>query len=195
MGLGRSSLIGSDTQLNQRSYYEASVERGAGWPALQGQVGVDVVVVGGGFAGLSAAIELADRGLSVTLLEADRICSGASGRNGGQAIVGYASGQGTLQAQLGRADARRLWNWSLEAIALIDARIARFGIDCDRVNGYLYVADSPRKADKLRAELEQMEREYGLACTQVSGEAVQQYIRSPVIAQSVMRACPVICTR
>ena len=179
MGLGRSSLIGSDTQLNQRSYYEASVERGAGWPALQGQVGVDVVVVGGGFAGLSAAIELADRGLSVTLLEADRICSGASGRNGGQAIVGYASGQGTLQAQLGRADARRLWNWSLEAIALIDARIARFGIDCDRVNGYLYVADSPRKADKLRAELEQMEREYGLACTQVSGEAVQQYIRSP----------------
>lgn len=195
MRLWSRSILGSDTQLNQRSYYEASVERGAGWPALQGQVGVDVVVVGGGFAGLSAAIELADRGLSVTLLEADRICSGASGRNGGQAIVGYASGQGTLQAQLGRADARRLWNWSLEAIALIDARIARFGIDCDRVNGYLYVADSPRKADKLRAELEQMEREYGLACTQVSGEAVQQYIRSPVIAQSVMRACPVICTR
>ncbi len=171
--------MGSDTQLNQRSYYEASVDRGAGLPALQGQVGADVVVVGGGFAGLSAAIELADRGLSVALLEADRICSGASGRNGGQAIVGYASGQDTLQAQLGRADARRLWHWSLEAIRLIDARIARFGIDCDRVNGYLYVADSPRKADKLRVELQQMEREYGLACTQASGDAVQQYIRSP----------------
>ncbi len=97
------------------------------------------------------------------MLEADRICSGASGRNGGQAIVGYASGQETLQAQLGRADARRLWDWSLEAIRLIDARIARFGIDCDRVNGYLYVADSPRKAEKLRAELEQMERDYGLS--------------------------------
>lgn len=179
MGVFDSSLIGSDTQLNQRSYYEASVERGVGWPALQGQVGVDVVVVGGGFAGLSAAIELANRGLSVALLEADRICSGASGRNGGQAIVGYASGQDTLQAQLGRADARRLWNWSLEAIELIDARIARFGIDCDRVNGYLYVADSPRKAIKLRVQLEQMEREYGLACAQASGEAVQQYIRSP----------------
>lgn len=178
MGWCNPSLIGSDTQLNQRSYYEASVERGPVLPALQGQVGVDVLVVGGGFTGLSAAIELADRGLSVALLEADRICSGASGRNGGQAIVGYASGQHTLEAQLGKADARRLWDLSIEAIALIDARIARFDIACDRHSGYLYVADSPRKADKLRAELAGLEQAYGLASTVVSGAAVQDYIGS-----------------
>jgi len=179
MGLRRASLIGSDTQLNQRSYYEASVERGPALPMLQGQVGVDVVVVGAGFTGLSAAIELADRGLSVAVLEADRICSGASGRNGGQAIVGYASGQGPLESQLGRADARRMWHLSIEAIELIDARIARFGIDCDRVKGYLYVADSPRKAAKLLAELAALERDYGLACTLATGDDVERHIRSP----------------
>lgn len=179
MGWWTTSLIGSDTQLNQRSYYEASVARGPALPALRGQVSVDVVVVGGGFTGLSAAIELADRGLSVALLEADRICSGASGRNGGQAIVGYASGQQVLEAQLGKADARRLWDLSIEAIALIDTRIARFDIACDRQSGYLYVADSPRKADKLRAELEGLARTYGLASNLVSGAAVQDFIRSP----------------
>ncbi|MEO7940509.1 MAG: FAD-binding oxidoreductase [Burkholderiaceae bacterium] len=178
MGLHRTSLIGSDTQLNQRSYYEASVERGPALPALQGRLSVDVVVIGAGFAGLSAAIELADQGLSVALLEADRICSGASGRNGGQAIVGYASGQGPLELQLGRADARRMWDMSIEAIELIDARITRFGIDCDRVSGYLYVADSPRKAGRLQAELAALERDYGLACTLARGSAVQQYIHS-----------------
>ena len=62
------SLIGSDTQLNRQSYYEASVQRGAGRPGLQGELVVDALVVGGGFAGLSAALELAQRGLSVVLL-------------------------------------------------------------------------------------------------------------------------------
>ncbi len=62
---------------------------------------------------------------------------------------------------------------------MIDARIARFGIDCDRVNGYLYVAESRRKADKLRAEMDELAKVYGLASTVVQGEAVQQYIRSP----------------
>ncbi len=101
--------------------------------------------------------------MRVVVLEADRICSGASGRNGGQAIVGFASGQQAFESQLGKADARRVWDMSLQAIGLIDQRIAEFAIDCDRVKGYLYVADSPRKADKLRAELAGRARTYGLA--------------------------------
>ena len=76
-------LLDSDTQLNQNSYYEASVTRPALLPPLQENTAADVVVVGAGFAGLSAAIELARRGYAVVLLEADRVCSGASGRNGG----------------------------------------------------------------------------------------------------------------
>ena len=114
------SLIGSDTQLNQKSYYEASVQRPAALPALQETLDVDAVVVGAGFAGLSAALELAQRGLSVVVLEADRVGSGASGRNGGQAIVGYASGQEPFEAQLGAADAQRAWDMSLQALDLME---------------------------------------------------------------------------
>ena len=172
------SLLRSDTLLNQRSYYEASAVREAPLPPLQGTVQADVAVVGGGFAGLSAAIELAERGLRVVLLEAERVGFGASGRNGGQAIVGYACGQEPFEQQLGRDDARRVWAMSLEAIDIIDQRIRRFGIDCDWVRGYLYAADSPRKARQLFDDLSAQTRDYGLACEVATGADVQRYIGS-----------------
>ncbi|MDO9506433.1 FAD-binding oxidoreductase [Hydrogenophaga sp.] len=172
-------LLHSDTLLNQRSYYEASVQRGPAQPPLQGEQRADVLVVGGGLAGLSAALELAERGLQVCLLEAQRIGWGASGRNGGQALVGYACGQAPLEQQLGRADARRLWDWTLEGIELLGQRIARHQIDCDWQRGYLTVADSPRQAKRLLADAEQQQRDYGLACELATGPEVRRHIDSP----------------
>jgi gamma-glutamylputrescine oxidase len=173
------SLLNSDTNLNQRSYYEASVTRPALQPALQGEITADVAIVGAGFAGLSAALELAKRGMKVVVLEAGRIGSGASGRNGGQAIVGYASGQAPFEAQLGMADAKRAWDMSLEAIALIDERITQHSIECDRVHGYLYVADSPRKAAQLKADMDEQRDRYGLQSEWAEGAQVQRFIASP----------------
>ena len=172
------SLIGSDTQLNQKSYYEASVQRPGPLPPLQEALQADVVVVGAGFAGLSAALELAQRGLSVVALSADSVGSGASGRNGGQAIVGYASGLGPFERQLGAADAQRAWDMSLEAIDLMDARIAKHGIACDRVNGYVYVADSARKALELHEEMEGLKRR-GLQVDWAEGADLPRLIDSP----------------
>ena len=177
-------LLASDTQLNQKSYYEASVQREPTGAPLMGALNADVVVVGGGFAGLSAAIELAQRGHQVVVLEADRICAGASGRNGGQAIVGYASGQDPFEHQLGTDAARLAWDMSMESIALIDERIARFGIDCDRVKGYLHVADSPRKARRLMAEMEELHERYGFESEVVTGADVAGHIQSPLYQAS-----------
>ncbi|MDT8991255.1 FAD-binding oxidoreductase [Curvibacter sp. APW13] len=173
-------LLKSDTQLNQRSYYEASVQRTAALAPLDSDVRADVVVIGAGFAGLSAAIECAQRGMTVVVLEADRICSGASGRNGGQAIVGYASGQGPFDAQLGPEASRLAWEMSLEAVDLIDERIAQFGIDCDREFGYLYVAETARKARALEADMRAMEDRWGLKSQFVRGAQTRSLIDSPL---------------
>ncbi|MDO8906309.1 FAD-binding oxidoreductase [Hydrogenophaga sp.] len=172
------SIADSDTQLNRKSYYEASVQRPAPAPCLQEPIEADVVVVGAGFSGLSAALEMAQKGLSVVVLEADRVGSGASGRNGGQAIVGYASGLGPFQEQLGAADARRAWDMSLEALDLIEQRMAAHQIDCDWVRGYVYVAESARKARALRAEIDAMQQ-LGVACDWAEGAEVRRHIDSP----------------
>lgn len=80
----------------ERSYYVATATPFAPAPRLEGEVAADVVIVGGGFTGLHAALSAAELGLSVVLLEAGRIGWGASGRNGGQLIPGWRKGAADL---------------------------------------------------------------------------------------------------
>lgn len=172
-------LLNSDTQLNRTSFYENSVRRGDVLAPLQGQIETDVVVIGAGFSGLTTALELAHKGYRVVVLEADRICSGASGRNGGQAIVGYASGQRPFEKQLGLDAAKKAWAMSIEAIDLLDRRIEAHGIECDRVHGYLTVADSAHKARELALEVDALQRDYGFKNELVTGADVGRFIDSP----------------
>ncbi|OIN91106.1 MAG: FAD-dependent oxidoreductase [Comamonadaceae bacterium CG1_02_60_18] len=181
-------LLDSDTQLNQRSYYEASVTRPALNPPLQDTLSTDVLVVGAGFAGLSAAIELARKGYQVVLLEADRVCSGASGRNGGQVLAGYASGQEPFEQQLGRDQARLAWNLSMASVALVDERVREFGIDCDWARGYVHAADSPRKARALQHEMATLARDYGFVTDVATGADVQRHIHSQRYCASAFEA-------
>lgn len=173
------SLLSADQQLTKNSYYAATVVREQSFPVLVSNVECDVAVVGGGLAGLSAAIELADRGFSVVLLEAREVGWGASGRNGGQAIAGLACDQDVIEAQLGRDAARRVWDMTLEAIRLIGERIARFDIDCDWRAGTMSLAVSERKARALRAWHEQMESVYGYAATWIEAKDMPRWIASP----------------
>ncbi len=144
-----------------QSYYAASARPSPPRPALTGAIECDVCVVGGGIAGCSAALHLAERGYTVVLLEEHRIGWGASGRNGAQALPGVAAGQAKLEKLIGRADARVVWDATVEGLALMRELIARYSIDCNWVDGHMQVAIKPRHDDELRAELEILRDQYG----------------------------------
>lgn len=122
------------------SWYAATANLHAVYPALAGATSCDVAVVGGGYTGLSAALELAGRGYQVVLLEAERVGWGASGRNGGQIVTGYNKSMAVAERLLGRDDARRLWDMGEEAKALLANRVARHHIACDLRWGYVLAA-------------------------------------------------------
>ena len=118
-------FLSADQDLTRHSYYTATAVRSSAYPPLQGDASCDVAIVGGGLAGLSAALELAERGYSVRLLEAREVGYGASGRNGGQAIHGLACDIDEVESQLGAQDARRVFDMSIEALDLIRSRCRR----------------------------------------------------------------------
>lgn len=173
------SLLSIDRDLARDSYYAATARRGPGFPAFTGTAECDVAVVGGGLAGLSAALELAGKGFKTVLLEAKEVGWGASGRNGGQAIHGLACDQEAVEAQLGLDDARRVWAMSLEALDLIRQRVATHGIDCDWRDGYLGLATTRRKAADLAAWADRMAAVYGAEFTRIGEAEVPHWIASP----------------
>lgn len=145
-------LLQKELGVIENSFYEASVHRPRALEPLAEHVETDVCVIGGGYAGLSAALELAERGYSVVLLEAQRLGWGASGRNGGQVLVGFgASGEHAIERQLSAEEARRAWDASVLGLDLVRDRIARYQIDCDYTSGALTLAVKPGKMRALDA--------------------------------------------
>lgn len=124
------------------SYYAATVAPAPERPAFAGEASADVCVIGAGFSGLNLAIEMAERGRSVILLEAQRVGWGASGRNGGQVQAGFLKeprmakvvGQETLDALRYRGQ------------EIIADRRARYAIECDWRDGHIECAAKPSHA-------------------------------------------------
>ena len=172
-------LLAIDQNLSTHSYYAATAQRGPGFAPLAGDRRCDVAIVGGGLAGLSAALELAGRGLQVVLLEARELGWGASGRNGGQAIHGLACDQGVIEDQLGLDEARRVWAMSIEALDLLRQRIAQHGIACEWRDGYLGLATSARKGAELQAWADRMDSVYGYPLARVRPADLGRWIASP----------------
>lgn len=114
------------------TFYQATADRTLRFAPLEGRRDAELVIVGGGFAGLATALGLLERGVrDCVLLEAQTIGHGASGRNGGFVSGGFALDAATLLKRLGRDEARRLYRMSDQAVLRIRDRIDGYRIDCE----------------------------------------------------------------
>ncbi|WP_163270107.1 NAD(P)/FAD-dependent oxidoreductase [Chelativorans alearense] len=143
------------------SWYEATVGERPDYAPLDGDIDADVVIVGGGFTGLSAAVHLAKAGVNVALIEAHRFGDGASGRNGGQLGTGQRAWAEDLEADLGFTRAKALFDVAEEAKAHLLDFTAANGIEIDYVPGQMSVAHKERYLNGYRAHAEIMGERFG----------------------------------
>ena len=132
-----------------KSYYAATAHKQDSRPALAGAESADVCIIGAGFTGISAALELAERGFSVIVLEAVRVGFGASGRNGGQIVNGYSRDLDVISARYGADAGRAIGAMALEGGNIIRERIDKYKIDCDHVTGGLFAAITAKQMKGL----------------------------------------------
>jgi gamma-glutamylputrescine oxidase len=159
------------------SYYVATAQGGVEWPALDTELQADVCVIGAGFTGLSAALSLAENGLDVVLLEAERVGFGASGRCGGMIGSGQRKDVLEIEQQFGVERSQQLWRFAELAKQEIRDRVAKHDIPCDLQNGQLigvhkrgYLGWAQELADALT------ERYAYPFCRPLSAEETHEYV-------------------
>ncbi|RWN01193.1 MAG: FAD-binding oxidoreductase [Mesorhizobium sp.] len=144
-----------------RSWYEDTAGPRPQYKALDGDLSCDVVIVGGGFTGLSAAVHLARAGSNVVLIEAHRFGDGASGRNGGQLGTGQRAWVEELEAEYGFSRAKALFDLAEEAKAHLLEFAAVNKIEIDYMPGQMSVAHKQRYVDDYKAHAEIMANRFG----------------------------------
>ncbi len=142
------------------SWYEDTLEERSSYPFLEEQIQCDVVIVGGGFTGLSAAYHLAQAGVRVVLLEASRFGDGASGRNGGQLGTGHRQWVEILEKQYGFERSKVLFDLAEEAKSDVLSWNALPDCSIDFMAGQLSVIHKKRKISAYQRHIETMQR-YG----------------------------------
>jgi len=144
-----------------RSWYEDSCGERPQYDPLDGDVSCDVVIVGGGFCGLSAALVLAEAGTNVVVLEAHRLGDGASGRNGGQMGSGQRAGILDLEKDLGFERAKALWDLAEDAKRSLLSVAERHGFETDYMPGQLTPMHKQRYEQEAREEAEALNDRFG----------------------------------
>lgn len=169
----------AETAEHTASYYASTANWQTDYPQLQADIDADVVVVGGGFTGVNTALELAERGYCVVLLEANRISWGASGRNGGQLIGGIGHGADRFRKQIGEEGIKSIYRMGLEANQIVRERVAKYAINCDLKMGYCDVAIKPRHMKQYvqwKAAEERLGNPHQLRL--LSATELQEYVNS-----------------
>ncbi len=168
----------SNNPRHVNSWYAASANDKQPRGVLQGNLETDVCIIGAGFTGISAALELSERGYSVIVLEAERIGFGASGRNGGQIVNGYSRDLKTIAGRYGHEKAVQLGAMSLEGGEIIRNRIARYDIDCALVEGGFFAAFTDKQMRAMEAHKNHWESHGHPGLEMVSRSEVERYVKT-----------------
>lgn len=160
------------------SYYADSRHDRRLRPPLEGELTVDVCVIGAGFTGISSALFLAEAGFTVAVLEAACIGYGASGRNGGQLVNSYSRDLDTIEKNYGAAVAGALGAMAFEGGDIIRARIKDYKIDCDYQRGGIFAALNKKQFVEMAAQ-QKLWQSYGHKDLQLlDQQTINQHIGS-----------------
>jgi hypothetical protein len=168
-----------ETAEHANSYYATTANWRTDYPTLEDDIQAEIVIVGGGFTGVNTALELAERGYDVVLLEANRISWGATGRNGCQIIGGLGHGAERFEKIIGKEGVRVINQMGIDAREVIRERVEKYSIDCDLKWGYCDVALKPRHMKQF-AEWKAFEKEIGNphTYTLLDREELKHYVNS-----------------
>ncbi|MDH5657632.1 MAG: FAD-binding oxidoreductase, partial [Spirochaetia bacterium] len=143
-------------RFEEKSYWMTTQEYHPG-PALEGDLDVDVAIVGGGFTGLSTAYHLKKEspGLRIAIFESEFIGFGASGRNGGFNMTLFGLTLGITAIRFGKARACEAHHYMERAVDLLQNLVSELNLDCDYEHpGFLRVATSEKYRKRLLHEIE-----------------------------------------
>ena len=167
------------TEAHADSYYAASLNFETDYPELEGSLSVDICIVGGGFSGVATALELAERGYRVAVLEARKIGWGATGRNGGQLIRGIGEEPEQFRNQIGSDGVEAIHRMGYEAVELVRERVQKYDIQCDLKMGYVDAAIKPKQMDEIAEDYESLKkRHYAHELRLLSQEDIKQYVNT-----------------
>lgn len=146
------------------SYWETTVQLPRQDRQLMGNAFFDVAVIGAGYAGLSAALKLAQAGLAVCVLEAEHVGFGASGRNGGFCCLGGTKlDERQLIRKFGLEEARKFVAYQVAGVNLVRQRLDSWGVDADRhSNGEILLAHRPKDFTDLKQHGAFMQEQFGI---------------------------------
>lgn len=167
------------------TYYARTLTDDSPRCSLESTVEADVAIVGGGLAGLTAALDLARAGRSVVVLEAERVGWGASGRNGGFVGPGYATSHANITRMVGVERAQALHRLSIEGVRIVEGNIDDLGItDNKRVYGKMSVLRY-HDPDGLARQCEMLKRDFDYRLEVMPTDAVREVLRSPRYYQAL----------
>ena len=161
------------------TYYRRTLTSAESYPQAEGQIKAEICIVGGGLAGLTAALELTRAGRSVVLLEAQRIAWGASGRNGGFVSAGYATSLSAIERQAGRQQAEELYRLTLEGVEIVRRNIESLGIADAAPSPGIMRAVRYDGGAALQQERDAQERRFGRKLRYLEREETRELLRSP----------------